>query len=351
MVEQLAPKALSNGQSLPTLAIGSWHVYDKLYIEDAVDLVRTGIELGVSHFDVGSYDIRYPLEAFRLLLQPMKEGEDAVAMPRERAMRDAARSKPLYTDVIFGALMRMSGLPRDSYTVQMKLWLIDYEELDFHAQLDRLCARTDHDYAELAIIGGYLYQTDLEAVVHEIADLVREGRIGGWGVNNWRIADMEQAIRIADRDGLPRPVIAQNKYSVARRTVAMSPRWVELYEHGGVALQPSDLLEGGLLSGKLSGTRDITPDNGEVFGRIGSEVVPRVVSLAVELGASPAQVALAYVLAFPGSAAAVMGMSSVPQVRDNVGAVALAAEHGAMIRESLDDLWIDRDVVDPQGVS
>lgn len=335
----------------PALTIGSWHVFDKMYIEDGVALVRQAVESGVTHFDVGTYEIRYPLGVFAKLIQPMKPGDDAVAMPREEAMKGAVTMPPSYTDVIFGTLLRLSGLPRDAYTVQTKLWLVDYPDTPFDKQLDKTFGRVGLEHAELAIIGGYLHQVDLEQVVHDVAGTIASGRIGAWGINNWRIGDLEEADRIAVRDGLPRPIVAQNKYSVARRTVATGPRYEAMYADSGLTLQASDLMEGGLLSGKISGTREVSPDNGAILSQIESRVVPRLVSLADEYGVTAAQIAVAYALAYPYTSSAVMGMSSVAQLEDNVAAVELAARSGKEIREALEDLWIDRDVVDPLGVS
>lgn len=351
MAYQLAPRTLGNGMKTPPLTLGSWHVYDKLYVEDGVALISEAIESGLSHFDVGTYEINYPMQAFQKLIAPMHEGDDAVAMTREEAMQGTVRVPPTYTDVLFGTFLRLSGLPRDAYTVQTKLWLIEYPDTTFGQQLDTTFGRVGIDYAELGIVGGYLHQVDLEAVVHDAADQIAAGRIGAWGINNWRVADLEEADRIAVRDGLPRPQVAQSKYSVARRTVAISPRYEALYQQTDISLQPSDLLEGGLLSGKRSGTREISPDNGAVYTRIEQEVVPRLVSLAADLGASAAQVAIAYVLAYPHTSSAVMGMSTLDQLRDNIRAIELAETHGAQIRAALDDLWIDRDVIDPLGVS
>lgn len=351
MTYQLAPRPLGNGMTLPPLTVGSWHVYDKMYLRDSVALFREAVESGITHFDVGTYETRYPVAVFEKLIAPMHEGDDAIAVPREEAMAGAVELPPSYTDVLFGAIVRMSGVPRDAFTVQTKLWLVEYPDTTFGGQLDTTFSRVGIEDAELGVIGGYLHQVDLEQVVHDVADQIAAGRIGAWAVNNWRIADLERADQIALRDGLPRPQFAQSKYSVARRTVATSPRYVEMYESTELSLQPSDLLEGGLLSGKLSGTRKISPDNGHVIGRIEHEVVPRLTSLGDELGASAAQVALAYVLAYEHTSSAVMGMSSVRQLRDNIGAIDLAQNHGERIRADLADLWIDRGAVDPLGVS
>lgn len=351
MPHQLAPRTLANGLSLPALTIGSWHIFDKIYATDAMALIRAAVDAGVTHFDVGLYDKLFPAALFAKIHEPLTRGADAVAPPRESVVPYLVPAPPSHTDLIFGALVRAVGLAREDYTLQIKLWLMGYPEVGLREQVHAVHTRFGVEHSELAVVGGYMHQVDLEVLVHDLASLVSDGLIGGWAVANWRVADVADADRIALRDGLPRPQLAHNKYSVARRTVSTSPEYTTLYETTDLELQASDVLEGGLLSGRLSGTRAITPDNGGIFSRTEAEVVPRLVALADDLGATAAQVALGYALAYPHTANVVMGTSSAAQLADNVKAVALAQSQGERIRLELDDLWMDRDVVDPLGSS
>src|SRR5581483_8269888 len=67
--------------------------------------------------------------------------------------------------------------------------------------------------------------------------------------------------------------------------------------------------------------------------------------VARDFGATPAQLALAFVLTHDATASVLVGVSRPQQLADNLAAVQLAVERGAEIRSRLTELWLDRDVV------
>lgn len=72
---------------------------------------------------------------------------------------------------------------------------------------------------------------------------------------------------------------------------------------------------------------------------------PRVAEIAASLGATPAQLGLAFTLTTPPTANVLFGASSVQQLDDNLGSLELRTRVGAdAIREVTSDLWLDREV-------
>lgn len=298
------------------LALGSWHTWDRMTHDEAVDLFRAAVAGGARLFDVGSYN-----------MGPHEEGSE--------------------TDVLFGAIARDSGLDRAAWQLCWKLWLWTWPAEPLAVQLDRLEQRAGYDRAELAILGDFVGELDVERVVGEVGELLRDGRIGAWGVNNWSAQDIARADDAARAAGLPGPALAQLKYSVCRRSVAEGAPWRALLDERGIAIQASDVFEGGILAGGAAATRRIGMDTGGIREQIRS-AAPALAQIARdEFDATPGQLALAFCLANPDVASVLFGVSRRAQLDDNLGALALAAEHGPALRARVEDQWLDRGVVDP----
>lgn len=46
----------TTGPEISPISLGSWHIYYRIYFEDAVDLINLSVENGINFFDVGVYD-------------------------------------------------------------------------------------------------------------------------------------------------------------------------------------------------------------------------------------------------------------------------------------------------------
>lgn len=294
--------------------LGSWNTWDRMDFGDAVALLRTAVDAGVTLFDVAHYD-----------MGPHAEGSD--------------------TDVIFGKAVREAGIAREDYVLCGKLWLWDHPRTGFARQLETSLGRIGTDHADLVVVGDYLERPDVPRLVTEVAEQVRAGRIGGWGVNNWRAGDLDAALAFADHEGLPAPEFAQLKYSIARRSMAEGPHYGKHW--GRLALQASDVFEGGVLLGNHAPTRKIGADVGGIRASI-VDASAELATVAAEFGATRAQLALAFCLAYAPVANVLFGASRAEQLTDNLGALDLAAKHGKEIRAAVDHLRRDHDV-NPDG--
>jgi aryl-alcohol dehydrogenase-like predicted oxidoreductase len=294
---------------LPPLALGSWHVWDRVPFDDAVAIVRRALDSGVNLLDVGVYG-----------------GADGPGS---------------FTDVIVGRIVAASGVRRDAWLLAEKLWLDGWPAEPLAAQLDRALLRVGCDYADLGMVADVPPGTVMEALVGELAELVRVGKLRGWGVCNWRAAEVRAAEALGHA-----PALAQLKYSVCRRTVVEGEPYGAIFA-GGVLLQASDVLEGGILAGKAQPARPIGRDPGGVREEIVA-AAPLLRTVAAELGASPARLAIAFCLANPATANVLVGTSSLEQLEDNLGALELLEREGAAtIRAAAEGLWVDRGAVSP----
>ncbi|MGY6653357.1 aldo/keto reductase [Amycolatopsis sp. TRM77291] len=307
-----------DGPLTGVLSLGSWHTYDRMDFREAVDLVRTAVDSGITLFDVGVYG--FP------------------------------GATPVFTDVLFSAMVRAAGLRREDYLFSAKLWLEGYPEHDLRGQLDNALFRAGVDHADLVVLGDLRNDgTDLHRLVLDLNELREAGLIRQWGVNNWSATTIRALHDFAAAETVPGPSIAQLKYSVARRSIPDGEPFGKVFGELGVTLQSSDVFEGGILLGKNSGARQVGRDTGDIRERIAASA-PELAKTAAGLDATPAQLCLAFTLTHPANTTTLFGATSTRQLKDNLGAVDLVERVGAeQLRELVEPYWADRDVVDPEG--
>ncbi|MBN9178677.1 MAG: aldo/keto reductase [Microbacterium sp.] len=307
----------TSGLETSVFALGSWHTYDRMDFAEAVTMVRGAVDAGVNLFDVGVYS--FP------------------------------GAPPVFTDVLFSAIIRAAGVRRDEWMLSSKLWLEGYGDDGFRPQLENALFRVGEDHADLVVLGDLRDSpVDLRVLVHDLGALTAAGLIRAWGVNNWSATTVQRLIDIAAEDGLPGPQIAQLKYSVARRAIPDGAPFARLWSQG-LGLQASDVLEGGILAGKVAPSRQVGRDPGEIRERI-IATVPAFTALAESLDATPAQLGIAFSLTHPALATTLFGATSTAQLRANLGAVALVDRVGAAeLRRLVEPFWCDDGVVDPEG--
>lgn len=304
-----------DGPLTGVLSLGSWHTYDRMDFREAVSLLQRAVEAGISLFDVGVYGL--------------------------------PGSPPVFTDVLFSAMVRAAGLRREDYLLSAKLWLEGYPEHGLRTQLENAFFRAGVSHADLVVLGDLRRDdTDLHALVTDLAELRSAGLIGQWGVNNWPASAIKAVHGFAVADRVPGPAIAQLKYSVARRSIPDGDPFASVFSLG-VSLQASDVFEGGVLLGK--GGRQVGRDPGDIRQRI-ADSAAGLAKAAASVGATAAQLCLAFTLTHPATTTTLFGATSVSQLEDNLAAVALVDRVGAAeLRALVEPFWADRGIVDPEG--
>ncbi|WP_067176694.1 aldo/keto reductase [Microtetraspora niveoalba] len=307
----------THGPDASVLSLGSWHTYDRMDFRDAVTMVRHAVDLGINLFDVGVYG--FP------------------------------GRPPVFTDVLFSAIVRAAGIARHEYLLSAKLWLEPYPEQSLRAQLDNALFRVGTDRADIVVLGDIRRDDlDLRRLAADLAELEADGVIGCWGVNNWSATAVRTIREHALAAGSPGPQMAQLKYSPCRRSIPDGAPFAAVFAEG-VTMQASDVMEGGILAGKTSPSREIGRDPGGVRERI-IEAAGGIAGIAADLGVSPAQLCVAFTLTHPSVSTVLFGASRMEQLVDNVGALELVERVGAKeLRSLLDPFWVDRDAVDPEG--
>ncbi|AUT49394.1 aldo/keto reductase [Achromobacter sp. AONIH1] len=193
----------------------------------------------------------------------------------------------------------------------------------------RSLARLGTDHIDLYQIHGFDPATPIEETVRALDDLVRQGHVRYVGVSNWSAWQIMKALGIAERRGLARFESLQAYYTVAGRD--LERELVPMLQSENVGLMVWSPLAGGLLSGKYgrdgggdAGSRRLEFDFPPVDRDRAYDCVDVLRRLAEARGVSPAQMALAWLLAQPVVSSVIIGAKRVDQLDDNLAAVGLA---------------------------
>ena len=199
--------------------------------------------------------------------------------------------------------------------------------------------RTDH--IDLLFLHVWDDTTPADEILRAFDDLVRQGKILYIGISDtpaWQVARLQT---IAELRGWTQLAALQVEYSLLQRTTErdLLPAAKAL----GLGVMPWSPLASGLLSGKYATGAQAPADpeggRGAMLNAVG-RVNPATVAVAdavkvvgAEIGASSAQVALAWTLVDPVVTAPVIGARTLRQFEDNVGAleVMLSAQHLAAL--------------------
>ncbi|HMK96658.1 MAG TPA: aldo/keto reductase [Acidimicrobiales bacterium] len=195
---------------------------------------------------------------------------------------------------------------------------------------DTSLRRLGTDHIDLYQLHGWDGQAPLEETLSTLDVLVQQGKVRYIGCSNYSAWHLMKALSVSDRLGLCRFISHQIYYSLIGRDAEY-----ELVPAGldqGVGTLVWSPLAGGLLSGKYrrgaewplgarhSGDWHEPPVSNWEFVY---DVIDVVCEVAATRGATPAQVALAYLMSKPSVSSVIVGVRKPGQLEDNLAAVDL----------------------------
>jgi len=260
--------------------------------KDAIQLIRSAFESGITFFDTA--ECYGPFANETLLGEALEPLRDNVVIATKFGFEEGDSKKGL-----------------DSSPARIR---IAVEE-----SLKRL--RTDR------IDLLYQHRTDpnipTEEVAGTVADLIREGKVKHWGLSE---AGTE-TIRRAHAE-LPLAAL-QSEYSLFYREPEKDI--LPLLEELGIGFVPFSPLGKGFLTGAIDSTTTFDPtDFRNIVPRFSAEnrkanqaLVELVKSIALQKDATPAQVALGWLLAQKSWIAPIPGTTKLHRLKENIGAVTL----------------------------
>jgi aryl-alcohol dehydrogenase-like predicted oxidoreductase len=269
--------------------------------QEMITLIRAAVERGVTFFDTA--EVYGPFTNEELVGEALAPVRDRVVIATKFGFRPASGGQPRWSEL-------------DSHPEHIKQVA--------EASLKRL--RTD------VIDLFYQHRVDPDVPIEDVAgavkDLIRAGKVKHFGLS-------EAGVQTIRRAHAVQPVAAlQNEYSLwwRRPEAEVIPALEEL----GIGLVPYSPLGKGFLTGKIDGTTAFdSTDFRSILPRFTLEARKTNQALVDLLGrigrrkkATPAQIALAWLLAQKPWIAPIPGTTKLDRLEENIGAAAIELTPG-----------------------
>jgi aryl-alcohol dehydrogenase-like predicted oxidoreductase len=262
--------------------------------QEMVKLIRHAVDLGVTFFDTA--EVYGPFTNEELVGEALAPFKGRVAIATKFGFKPAAN----------GAWSALDSRPqhiREVAEASLKRLRIEAIDLFYQHRVDP--------------------EVPIEDVAGAIGDLVREGKVKHWGLSEAGANTIRKAHAV-------QPVTAlQSEYSLWWREpeTATFPTLTEL----GIGFVPFSPLGKGFLTGKIDETttfdkgdfRNVVPRFSADARKANQAIVDVVRSIAERKKATPAQVALAWILAQEPWIVPIPGTTKVNRLEENLGAAAI----------------------------
>jgi aryl-alcohol dehydrogenase-like predicted oxidoreductase len=196
------------------------------------------------------------------------------------------------------------------------------------------------DYLDLLFLHMWDFRTPVEEVLRAFDDLVSAGKVLYTALSDVPAWQASRLQAIADLRGWTPFAGFQMSYSLIERTPERD--LIPMCREMGMGVLPWSPLGGGVLTGKY--TRDSLNASGEeglnsresinrATGRLSERaltIAESVRAVADEIGATPAQVALAWTMRNPVVTAPVLGVRTMQQLEDNLGSLAVTFDEAQL---------------------
>lgn len=195
-------------------------------------------------------------------------------------------------------------------------------------EVENSLRRLNTDYIDVYLVHVFDESTPLEETVRALDDVVRSGKVRYIGCCNYTSWQVCRALWLADSLLATPFMCVQNRYSLLNRN--LEREMFGLVRDRGLGLMAYSPLAVGLLSGFYK------PDEAAPAGSLWAQrpdeyqatmqgqpgrIITTLLHLAREIGKTPAQLALAWVLSQPEVTVAITGGDTVAHLDDNAGAL------------------------------
>lgn len=289
----------NSGLKVSAVSLGAWTTYGGS-IEDKkliISIVEKALERGITYFDNADIYAKGKAES------TMAEVFETLQPPRHHLVLSSKVFWPMTDNVNDSGLSRKHVL----------------ESIDMSLE------RMKTDYLDIYFAHRYDPETPMSEIVEAFSDVVRSGRAHYWGTSEWSAAQIAEAHTYAKANSLVAPVTEQPQYSMLYRE-RVEEQILPVTEPKGIGLVVWSPLAMGMLTGKYDdGVPEGSRFENENFAEnyLTDKNVAKVKALkevAGDLGATRAQLALAWVLRQSGVSSVITGATKVSQLEDNVKA-------------------------------
>jgi voltage-dependent potassium channel beta subunit len=307
------------GIQVSALSLGSWVTFhQQVDVDDAVEMMKTAYDSGVNFFDNA---------------QAYANGK---------------------SEEVMGAALKKLGWRRGSYLVSSKYYWGMYEGINEKDTLNRKfllegingsLERLQLDHLDLIFCHRPDPETPVEETVWAMHNIIESGKAFYWGTSEWSAMEIVQAIEIAERHHLHKPVMEQPQYNLLCRE-RVEVEYARVFRDYGYGTTTWSPLASGFLTGKYNqgipeDSRAAMGDFNDLSENIENEKkvakVKRLGKIADDLGVSLAQLSIAWILKNPNVSTVITGASKVGQVSENLKAIDVAGKITPEIMEAIEE--------------
>ena len=164
------------------------------------------------------------------------------------------------SEEVMGAALKKLNWRRGSYLVSTKLYWGLHDGINEKNTLNRkrliegtndALKRFDLDYVDLIYCHRPDATTPIEETVWAMHNIIEWGKALYWGTSEWAASEIIEAIQIAERHHLHKPVVEQPIYNLFDRH-RLEGDYVRFYKEYGYGTTTWSPLASGLLTGKYS---------------------------------------------------------------------------------------------------
>ena len=200
--------------------------------------------------------------------------------------------------------------------------------------VDRSLARLQTDYIDLYQSHKDDPETPLEETLGAFSDLIQQGKVRAIGASNYSADRLARALQVSKESGLAAYQCLQPHYNLAERAL-FEPELEELCVEADLGVIPYYSLAAGFLTGKYRSEVDLSKSpRGQgakkYLNERGFGILKALDEVAARHGATPTQVALAWLAARPSITAPIASATSVEQLDDLVAGVTLELDNAAV---------------------
>ena len=213
-------------------------------------------------------------------------------------------------------------------------------------EVERSLRQIDTDHIDFYLVHRFDELSPLEESVRALDDLVHSGKVRYVGCCNHEAWQVCKALWVADRLNAVPYMAVQNMYSLLNRH--LEKEMFPFLRDAGLGAMAYSPLHIGLLSGLYGPGAPPPPGSlwasrpeeqfAAMAGDAAQKVMATVIELAAELGKTPAQLAIAWVLSHPEVTLAITGSDTVEHLDDNLGGVGWTLDES--VRQELDAISV-----------
>ncbi len=262
-------------------------------------------------------------------------------------------------ETIMGEVFKRTGWRRDSYIVSSKVFggaipnpgptQRGLSRKHIFDACYQAMERLQVDYLDLYFCHRPDREVPMEETVRAMTDLINQGKVMYWGTSEFTAQELMEAHSVARQYNLIPPTMEQPQYNMFHRQ-RFEVEYNRLYSEIGLGTTIWSPLASGVLTGKYN---DGIPDDSRMAlesygwlrkmlesdeGQERLEKVRELTKVAEGLGASMAQLALAWTLKNPNVSTAITGATKLSQIEDNLKAVDLVAQLTDDVMETIEGI-------------